>query len=158
MKYTIPPQTGLSDEDAEIIGTEIEALAEQNHVVTPAAIVAAARPKSSRLHPYFEWDDKKAAERYRLNQAQFLLRMVHVVVESQPDPVRAFHVVTVAENDRIERGYVPLRTVVAQPVLMDQVLESARQELESWRKRYSQYQQLSSHVAQVTAIIAQMHA
>lgn len=41
-------------------------------------VLEAARDKKSALHPYFEWDDRKAGEAYRLAQASELIASVKV--------------------------------------------------------------------------------
>ncbi len=48
--------------------------------LTPDAMVEDARSKRSALHPFFEWDDKKAAHAHRIEQARDLIsrwRVVH---------------------------------------------------------------------------------
>jgi hypothetical protein len=54
-------------------------LAQRYGQLTPERIVEEARQPSSPLHSYFEWDDKIAAERHRLNQARILLRTIVIV-------------------------------------------------------------------------------
>ena len=65
--------------------TQLEALkqiaARDGGLLRPAAVVEAARPKDSPLHNAFEWNDGKAAEKYRLIQAQYLIRSFRVTVE-----------------------------------------------------------------------------
>lgn len=50
-------------------------------IVTPAAVVAEARDGGSVLHGAFEWNDTVAAQRYRIIQAQHLIRECRVTVE-----------------------------------------------------------------------------
>lgn len=60
----------------------------ENGGLTPEAVVAEAKAKSSPLHVAFEWDDDKAAHRFRLVQARYLIKQVEVVVEdAAPAPV-----------------------------------------------------------------------
>ena len=49
--------------------------------MTATAVVDAARPSGSQLHRYFEWDDIKAAESWRHEQARHLLRSIEVQIE-----------------------------------------------------------------------------
>lgn len=48
-------------------------------------VLARARNESSALHSHFEWDDSAAAEGYRLQQAEQLIRRVRVVVLREDD-------------------------------------------------------------------------
>ena len=52
--------------DAEKVSKEIESI--QN--ATPKNILEFARSENTELHKCFEWDDTKAAEKYRLQQAR----------------------------------------------------------------------------------------
>lgn len=45
-------------------------------ILTVAAILAAAKPASSPIHSYFEWDNTRAAEAYRKMQARSLVQLV----------------------------------------------------------------------------------
>jgi len=57
---------------------QIELLAElhKRGVLSPAAVVEAARSTRSPLHALFEWDDRVAAEERRLDQARGVIRSV----------------------------------------------------------------------------------
>jgi hypothetical protein len=130
----------FSNEDAEAIGEELEKLGPS---LTPELVVEVAREPDSALHPHFEWDNKAAADLYREDQARYILRHVNVVI-STPDggehEVRAFHHVqiTIGGNEN-QDVYAPLDIVLASAELRTQVLERAKRELESWRRRYREY-------------------
>jgi hypothetical protein len=62
------------------IQTELEAIRGKHRGrLTPLAVVDAARSKSHPLHKEFEWDDKKAAHRQRLDRARELISYIVVV-------------------------------------------------------------------------------
>ena len=65
--------------------TQLEALKEiakrDGGLLRPAAVVDAARDEKSPLHGAFEWDDTEAAQKYRLLQAQSLIRSFKVEIE-----------------------------------------------------------------------------
>ena len=48
-------------------------------LLRPKAVVDEARDEASPLHPAFEWDDSIASEKYRLEQAQRLIRSFRIV-------------------------------------------------------------------------------
>ena len=64
--------------------TQIEALKaiakRDGGLLRPQAVVDAARPESSPLHGAFCWDDTEAADKYRILQAQQLIRSFRVEV------------------------------------------------------------------------------
>lgn len=69
----------------------------------PKRVVEAARYKDSPLHSYFEWDDKKAASAYRIDQARDLIRRVEMVITVKDVPFRAPRWVSEPSN-RLEGG------------------------------------------------------
>lgn len=111
----------------------------------PKDVVEDARPEKSLLHPQFEWDDSTAAEEYRRVQARELIRAI-VVVEVKDDgpkgPVRAF--VHVLQNGDDEETYTHIDCVMSNPDLRDQLLDRAKEELLSWRRRYDNLKELAA--------------
>jgi hypothetical protein len=104
----------LYDIPAQEAGTEIESCKNGEGFITPEAVVDKARPPTSIIHKCFEWDDKNAAEKYRLHQAGNLIRNLVVVnvIENEPiTHVRAF----VNIKGESERGYKTISTVVHNP-------------------------------------------
>lgn len=83
------PYTKVSAQEA---GEELARIECEHGGLTPELVVDASREESAPLHPVFEWNDRKAAERYRIVQAGSLIRNVTVKIEEAPrmEPVRAF--------------------------------------------------------------------
>lgn len=91
----------IQEKKSTIIERELERLYKRDKVITPASVLDAARSKSSPLHEFFEWDDKKAADKYRLMQASEMIvasKFVVVLKEQKgrlpevvaAEPVRKF--------------------------------------------------------------------
>ena len=134
--------------NAQKAGEELEKLRVKNNgQLTPKAIVRAAKKKSSALHDGFEWDDSIAADKYREEQASYILRHIAVrkPVGKDEKPVRAF----VSVREEGSQHYTSLEVAMGDDVLRRQVLEKAWRELQAWRQRYEEYQEL----AQVFAAI-----
>lgn len=53
-------------------------------IISPRDVVDAAKNEASPLHPFFEWDDSVAAEKYRLGEARNLLR-IRIEYQSLPN-------------------------------------------------------------------------
>ncbi len=65
--------------DPQKIGRALAKIAEANAGrLTPGAVVEAARSPNSALHRHFEWDDRKAAEAYRRDQAREIIAVIRV--------------------------------------------------------------------------------
>lgn len=69
-----------------VISQELQSLAAaNNNDLTPRMVLDAARPAEAPLHNLFEWDNKKASEKWRLHQAR------HLIIELRIDNVRQFY-------------------------------------------------------------------
>jgi len=133
----------LRDSDAEIIGPELERLAEAHGGrLTAVQVLAAASQPESPLRPYFEWDDSAAARQFRLDQARYLVRSIRIVVEdgAEQTDVRAMHLVV----EQGERSYAPIESVVESEDLLSQIVASAKREQETWLHKYSQLRKLKA--------------
>lgn len=122
---------------AQVAGEALEAIRVRNNGrLTQDAVVQAARPKSSPLHPAFDWNDRSAAHKWRLSQAGYIIRKLDVVQEDGPaaEPIRAFVNVSV-ENDR---SYTSVAHAMSDDELRAQVIARAWKELQDWRERYEE--------------------
>ena len=136
--------------DAQMAGEELERIRTwHNGRLTQEMVVEAARDPGAPLHPHFEWDDQKAADKWRLEQAGDMIRSIAVVISEEDDkrPVRAF--VSVVRDD--DRSYTSTVHALSDADLRQQVLSQAFRELDAWRHRYAELVEL----AQVFAVIDQ---
>lgn len=134
--------------DAQAAGEVLEAARIRNNgQLTPRAVVEEAKPDDSPLHDHFEWRDDVAAQKYREDQAAYLIRMIAMEVEEAKEPVRAFVNVRMGDS----QAYTSTVVAMADPDLRAQVLAQAMRELVSWRQRYSELEQL----AEVFALVDQ---
>lgn len=157
----------LNQEQAQRYGERMAILEEENNGLIPEILVEDAKRKASPLHDWFEWDDKRAANRYRIEQARNLFQHVAVVVKTSEDEeeiVRAFHAVEVKDAEPSERDganrkrYVSIGNILSDENYRKQLVESALRELENWRKRYATYQELVLAVEAVDKILEQKEA
>jgi hypothetical protein len=135
--YGWRPSARRSGSDAQDVGEAIEALGDELGLVSTDAIVTAARAAHSVLHPQFEWDDERAAESFRHDQARKLVRDLVVVNVDRHgevhDGVQAFVNIVVGEG---RQGYIAVATVTTDRVMMRQTLQVALDEFNSWRRRH----------------------
>ena len=138
--YRATRGAGFSNADAQQIGEAVERIGDQ---VTPDDVVDAARDTASPLHHLFEWDDTLAAVRWRRQEARNVLNHLAVVVtmpDGMQEPIKAFHSIAFeTEDDGTARRYVHVSVVKARPDIADDVIDRARDELESWQRRYRGY-------------------
>lgn len=136
--------------DAQKAGETMEMLRTRNNGrLTQKIVLDDARSKASILHSAFEWDDAVAGEKYRLDQAGHLIRSITVDVkvpkQEKTKPVRAF--VNVLRED--DQSYTSVAHAMSDAELRQQVISRAWAELQSWRKRYSEYEELASIFASI---------
>lgn len=123
---------------AQEAGEHMEELDKIYGEVTPQIMVDDARPDEALMHPLYEWDDSKAAEKYRCNQAKKIMSELIVVkvetpVEEEQVPVRAF----VSVKPRNETAsFRPTVIAMSDENTKEIVLENARAELRAFDRKY----------------------
>lgn len=148
MIYQWKPNVSVKAE-AQAVGDRLEQLREEaGGFLTPDTVVADARSKRSPLHPCFEWDDRKAAVAHRIDQARYILRNLVVsidVIDREPAIVRAFLSVTPPEDadEEHETAYTSVEQALRDPPLRKQVIDRARMEFQSLRRKYSDLTELA---------------
>lgn len=131
----------ISNSDAEIIGRRIELLSPIGQI-TAEKFLKDAKRKNSPTHGYFEWDNNRAAQEYRLEQARLLIRSVDIIVisDGKEFETRAFHHIKINED---ETAYVSTNVIFSNKDYYFQVLENAISEIKSWQEQYRNYRELS---------------
>jgi hypothetical protein len=107
------------------------------------ALVDKSRSASSPTHHLFEWDDKKAAERQRLDHAMDIIMSIEVTIDEQP-PMRGY--VPVLLDDK--RGYYPMLKVLENKDLITAHVAEAKEDLARWKRRYENLR----HVAELSGV------
>lgn len=164
-KYVPVFGSRLRDRDAQVWGERLEHLAGEG-LVTADDIVQDAQQEDSPTHSYFNWDDATAAHGYRLMQARYYMRSVNILVKDDAEPTRAFiHLKqsqdeddeeTEAEEEEPTAGYRTIQTIMANPRLTRMLLEQARRELVSYRRKYNQYAEMAKVHEHLDEAIAAM--
>lgn len=135
--------------EAQAAGEELERIRTRNNGrLDPASVVEESRDPAAPLHPAFEWDDRKAATAYRVEQASHIIRHIDVVIDKgngDNSPIRAF--VSVKRDE--DRSYTSVLHALSDEVLRAQVLSQAWGELEAWRKRHAELAEFADIFAQI---------
>lgn len=108
-------------------------------------VLDAARDKKHVLHKHFEWDDKVAADRYRLDQARSIIRVIRVWDEGDAEePVRAFLSVA-ADKGTVYRS---VEDVKSSRDLQIAVMNRANTDLDAFMRRYRELTDVCQFVHQ----------
>jgi hypothetical protein len=137
----------VTNNTAQIVGERLAYIKAQTGAITPANVLDDARDEDTDLHPFFEWNDDKAAEDWRKQQARSLIGSISVVIEDatprkEAVSVRAFIHVS-DDDDKGGDRYEPLSVVLSDQALYAQVCARALGELRGFQKRYSQFSSLA---------------
>ncbi len=142
MVETLIPVAGIGKNSNDLLLTELEKVRQKNRGILKAEdVISAAESENSYLHQFFEWDDAKAGQEYRLEQARGLIQVVVTVLPNQSKPIRAY---VSLEEDRQKPGggYRALVEVMVDPHRRVHLLDQALRELEFWEDKYGDIEEL----------------
>lgn len=156
IRYEFAPGSRIgSKKEAQLVGEYLAALAGPRQVITPVEVLEAAQSPGSPLHRYFTWDDSKAAQQWRINEARQVLRSI-VVCRIEGDQVsKSRDWLSVADDDQ-QVAYVRSEFVWQTPSLADRVIEQARGQMEDWVRRYQDYEQIREAVSAGRTVLARL--
>lgn len=154
--YTWKPGGPKPPVDAQVFGNVVEQIAGELEAAKPEDIVEYARSRKSPIHGLFEWRDDAAAELYRRQQARHYVGALQIVrvefSKGQALSNRAFfHVRT-----QSRAGYMETDRILSDRDLTQQVLETARKELESYLLKFGSVMALGTVVPRLQAIVDEM--
>lgn len=154
--YTAKPGSRFSNEDAAVLGQEIERLDAQGEL-TPEAMVAYARYECSPLHRFFNWNDTEAAELYRRDRALYLIRNIEVHIPETSEPVKFVHRIIVKPGDddaapveEMTERCLTIDRVKANAAWMAQVIVKERDQIIATQRRLRQYESVAQAIRDVT--------
>ena len=112
--------------------------------LTGEVVVKEAEDPAHPLHDRFDWDDSDAAAKWRVHQAEGLIRSIkvrRVTPTGDSQVYRRF--VSRREIGEVAPGeFVTVESVVGNPDREDALLRQMMREIETLRRRYSAYEDL----------------
>lgn len=125
------------------IESELNEIKEANGgIINPRSVVEFAREnKRSALHSKFEWNNGKAAELYRLNQARAILRVYVVDSPDNVSKIRAF--VSLPSDRNKDGGYRDIDSVMNDAERRAELLKQALREFAAFRRKYAILQEFA---------------
>lgn len=102
----------LTPEEKQAVHQRLQDIADANDGrLTADDVVADAKRKDSPLHSHFEWDTKKAAAAYWIEQARELITSVRVVVKTETSQVSVVAYIRDPAAANGQQGYVSVASV-----------------------------------------------
>ena len=155
-KYRI---NGLVKAPPEVTGAVCKKLIDEEGAVTPERLVEVSKPKNAPLHNEFEWNNDKAAKKYREEQARQIIKNIVIIkVEetvTEPKKIkcwvnsdRAF----VPTDEKLHR-YVTLETALNDISWRDNLLEAARRDMNSFITKYRRLTELGKIIDEMNSFL-----
>lgn len=121
--------------------TQLTGIYKRHGELTPQIVVDEARPEGAPLHDRFEWDDSIAGEKYRLIQAQQLIRVVRSEYTTPGSDekkfIRTFSSLHEASEDGTQQGYAPTEEILENPMTRKLLLRNMERDIAVLKRRYS---------------------
>ena len=106
---------------------------------TPMEVLEKAKDETTELHKCFEWNDSIAAEKYRLEQAKNIIRMLVYEKETKEQAVVRYYAKTETKH-----VYQPTKQILVQEDEYQGLLRRALAELEAFKNKYHTLTELES--------------
>ena len=125
---------------AQQAGEHLEKLEAHHGHLTAQIVLDDSKPEEALLHPCFEWDDAKAADKWRKQEARQLIGNITIVQVAQApnEPprqvtIRAFSRTT---SDNSAAAYKSTMVAMAEQKARNTILENARREMDAFVQKY----------------------
>jgi len=127
---------------ADVLGKELTRIKDSNDgVLKPSDVVHESKPKDAPLHNEFEWNNAKAAAKYRNEQGRYIIRASKYDVigdkpESKPVELRSF-VSTELKTEDSKPVFVSIQDASTDPDMRHEMLYKAHKKLIGVKKDLS---------------------
>jgi len=124
-------------------------------LLKPEDVVDAAADPDHPLHSEFEWNDSAAAAQHRLTQARTLIRSIPVIYvreersknPHEQNPVIRLRKYQSLPSDRKDGGgYRDVEEVIGDGNMLEEMLATAKSEVDSVLRRYGIFEELVTEV------------
>jgi len=147
--YKAKNQARFNKKKVQDYAEELERLASETNEkyfsLSPQIVVDSARDEKSVLHECFNWDNKKAGESWRKQQARMLMNSIEIIIEHDDEEeqvVPAFINLKFSDEDEEKRRYIMADIVANDISLREMAIQQALNDLLSWQKRFKDLKEL----------------
>lgn len=159
--YYAKPTAQFDKSKVQVYGEELQRIKDKhNGFATPHIIVGEAKTPESPIHECFEWDDKKAGECWRIEQARDLEGHIEVEIETKEGPkrTRAFVNLSIrkADEEKKENVYMSVEKAMKDDYYRYLYLKQAMKEMIVLKQKYSDLNELSQIFSAIDAVQARL--
>lgn len=127
---------------ASIASRALAEIARRNKQLTPEGVVESSRPADAPLHRCFEWDNTRAAEEHRKEQARRLIRSIYVIQDDPRTGASRETIAYISADGDDGRCYISSARLMTDADLRSAAISEALRSLEAWQRRYHHLQEL----------------
>ena len=129
--------------DAQIIGDELSRIREiYDGEIRPQDVLEESKDINSPIHDYFDWDDKSAANKWRIDQARRMIRYVLVIIQTDDGPKETRAMVSVSSEEVRGKRYVSIAKAMSNDNYRAQMISEALRKAHSWKENYKKLKEL----------------
>ena len=143
---------------AEVAGPVLMALKESEKGLNPDTLLEASRPEDAPLHNEFEWDDTVAAEKFRKEQARYIIRHLVVIHKDTNGAEQIVKDRAFVFTGKKKTGYVPLGEALSNETWRANLLKAAYKDMEFFTAKYHRLNELSDVIDAMRRILSQRDA
>lgn len=141
---------------AQVVGEYLEEMEKRDGSVSARQVLREAKPEGAVLHPCFTWDDKKAADRWRLKESRDLIGDLRVIKATPktyqendgPKEVKIKAFIRVTEGNDAAR-YGGTWEAMAREDARKIIINNAKKEMECFVARYRELLDIAQLVDEV---------
>lgn len=131
--------------DAQKVADEVFSISD---TPTTDEIVEMASNPETESYKLFDWDDSVAGPKWRKEQARLVMRVLKVEFihdETMDEQKKEFTPVRLFYGNPVEdKGFVAITTIMENKDMYQQLLERAKMEIKSFRKKYAMLKELEA--------------
>lgn len=143
---------------ADVAAKELNRIQDKYGEVTPSNLLEESRAETAVMHDCYEWDDSKAAEKWRLQQSRQIMSCLTVVyeqVDSDQETVKSIEVRAFQNTSEEREGrFLHVQDVMETPEYREIVLRKAFGELAAFRRKYSDLSELSKIISAIDSVMS----
>ena len=155
---------------ATTVGKALESIEQREGTVTAKSFLEYSRSEDAETHSMFEWDDSKAAEKYRLSQSGNIINQLAVEIvyaenteptelsvnlegEVQRKQVVSAYLNIAPKSTKASASFVNLFDALGDDERKKQVLANAKGELTAFKRKYGTFRELAAIIFEIDKFI-----
>ena len=134
--------------------SELTAIYRKNGELTPQSVVDEARQEGAPLHSRFEWNNDIAGDKYRIVQAQQLIRAVKIEYtdsSGEKKRVRGFFPIRDMDDTTEKTGYSPTEDIVQDDMALRILMKQCERDIADLKRKYGHLAEFADLMRQAIA-------